>query len=129
MRGEVRIVQVGIEGRHLPRRQHTLVDDDLRRQGADVEGLTLHQFFIPAQLVGAVFAYQIQLALELVAAHALRGDEKLFHSGHGGSSGVADTRAVGMYWYHAPTQQALTGVGNFAFDQALALCAFVGVGR
>ena len=132
--GEVRFVvlvlEVGKEREQLVRRQHSLVDDDLRRQAADVEEFPLGEIRVGPQTVRRILADEVQAALQRVALDARRGgDEELLHDRHRRARGIADVSPVRIDRQRSPAQEPLARAGHGLGHDALAMGAFRRVPR
>ena len=129
VRFEIRPGQVREKRRHLPGREHALVDDDLRGQRTDVEQLPLRQGLVAAQQMGRVLADEVKPALELVLGEgAGAADEQLEHVRHGGPGGIADVRAARIDRQLPPAQQPLPGALDFVLKKLEAAFPLLRVG-
>ena len=92
VRGVVGVLQIFVKWCDLLGHQHTLVDDDLRRERADVKHQVLVEFAFDANPAAGVFSDDEQFAFERILIETVGGcDEELFkirHAEQGGGANV-----------------------------------------
>ncbi|SPP65863.1 hypothetical protein NITLEN_40336 [Nitrospira lenta] len=123
---QARILEVLIVGRHLMRKQQSLVDNRVRGQTGDIE------IFAPLdrRLAHCVFnplADHIELPLKLGFIKHIAGDENLPHERLGTARHRPDR--IALYRHIAPTQQPHAFFGNHLREELLALLPAIGLGR
>ena len=117
----VGLIKIGEELEELMRRQHALVDDHLRRQGAEIEEGALGEPLVAAQGPARVLADDVEPALEAVTRVALaRCDEDLLHVRHAGDGGGAEIGAPGVMRQLPPAEALLSLFRDDCLDAFLA---------
>ncbi len=123
------ILQVGIKRHQLRGREHALVDDDPRRQRADVKHQRLRKL-AHAQNAAGPLADHIELAIERLGIQTVgRGDKHLLHRRLGGPCRRTDVGRLRPRRQGPPAQQVLALLGDDLLELRLAFRALAFVGR
>ena len=126
----VRVVEIVEEVGQLARRQHALVDQHLRREAADIEGLGLNERRVASEPVACALADQVELALESVALEPVAGrDHELLDVRCGRHCRSAEIGPLRVDRDLPPAYELLTFGGADPCDFGLAVRAFGRVGR
>ncbi len=126
VRGVVGVAEVGEVGKELLRRELSLVDDDLRRQAANVEHLRLIELGSPELRTGALPDH-VQLSLESLALQPIRRlDKELLDDRLARLRGRAYVGALGVRRHASPADELLSLICDDGLDRALAMLALAG---
>ena len=120
----VRVFQVRVEGKKLPRGQHALVDEYARVQAADVD-----QFLRVAGLgrPNEVFSRHVQRVIQLVVTGRAIADYSLFDEWHRGQCGGPDIGLLRPDRHRAKADQGEPLSGQGGAEVLLECVALVGI--
>ena len=123
----VGVVEVGEVRQHLGRSEHPLVDEDLARQGANVERQRFGVARFPNRVRGQ-FANDEQLAFEGGVVDALRcADEEHLHRGFRSDGGWSDIGPLWISGQRTPADEGLALLSDDGVDLRLELFVIGGI--
>ena len=116
MRLVIGILKIQIQRHHLVGAQHPFVNDNSRRERADVIQLgfwMIHR----AELQARLLADHEQLAIERRSVHPLgRGNKDLLDDRHAGTGRGTNISGLDIGWNRTPAKQRQTLLCNESFD-------------